>query len=34
VDAEVAYRRDKPADPIGEIKTLIARIGQGGEKTA
>lgn len=34
VDAEVAYRREKPADPIGDIKTLVARIGQGGEKTA
>lgn len=33
VEAEVAYRRDNPADPIGEIKTLTARIGQGGEKT-
>lgn len=34
VNAEVAYRREKPADPIGEIRTLVARIGQGGEKTA
>lgn len=33
VEAEVAYRRDKPADPIGEIKALIACIGQAGEKT-
>ncbi|MCY1646591.1 alpha-N-acetylglucosaminidase [Caulobacter sp. SL161] len=33
VEAEVAYRREKPADPIGEIKVLIAHLDRVGEKT-
>ncbi len=34
VEAEVAYRRERPADPIGEIRTLVALVAQDGENAA
>lgn len=34
VEADVTYRRDRPADPIGEIRALMALVAQDGESAA
>jgi alpha-N-acetylglucosaminidase len=34
VEADVTYRRDRPADPIGEIRALMALVAPDGESAA
>jgi alpha-N-acetylglucosaminidase len=34
VAADVTYRRERPADPVGGVNALIARLDQARGKTA